>query len=77
MKLKDVLKVVYEFRHIKHLLEAAEEERLRRQKGAAIGFTYDDTSSSKAESSSSEEEVDEPYEVPEGLKLPVGLELVS
>uniref|UniRef100_A0A914DXQ7 SURP motif domain-containing protein n=1 Tax=Acrobeloides nanus TaxID=290746 RepID=A0A914DXQ7_9BILA len=58
---------------IKKIEEAAEEDRLKRTKGAAIGFSYED-STQKIESSSSEEEVDEPYELPEGLKLPVGLE---
>lgn len=56
-----------------------EEER---GKGAEINFSYDTESLSKKlianyESSSSEEDIDEPYSVPAGLKLPVGISLVS
>lgn len=59
-----------------------EEELKKRGKGAEINFSYDTESLSKKlianyESSSSEEDIDEPYSVPDGLKLPVGISLVS
>ncbi|KAH7727884.1 Surp module family protein [Aphelenchoides avenae] len=58
-----------------------EEEATKRGKRAEIGFSYDTPSAppqaapKEEESSSSEEEIEEAYEVPEGVKLPVGLEM--
>lgn len=60
----------------------SDHERFQRGKKAEFAFSYESNSASEntieksAESSSSEEEIEEPYQVPEGLKLPMGIDLV-
>uniref|UniRef100_F1KV68 Protein SWAP n=1 Tax=Ascaris suum TaxID=6253 RepID=F1KV68_ASCSU len=56
-------------------IRRVEEEENEKQRRAEIGFSYDDESVTKEESSSSEEEIEEPFRPPEGIKLPVGMNL--